>query len=84
VAVAAADGHGGWFIGGSFVRVAGRARRFLAHVLPDGGLSAWDPGPMRQSGHVPLRGHPALADPSRNVMGLRDTTVQRSTYAPGG
>lgn len=45
VAVAAADGHGGWFIGGGFGSVAGSARRFLAHVLADGSLSAWDPQP---------------------------------------
>jgi type IX secretion system substrate protein/beta-propeller uncharacterized protein DUF5122 len=45
VAVAAADGHGGWFIGGSFGSVAGSARRFLARILADGSLSAWDPQP---------------------------------------
>lgn len=45
VAVVVADGHGGWFIGGSFVRVAGSARHFLARVMADGSLSAWDPQP---------------------------------------
>ncbi len=45
VAVTSADGHGGWFIGGSFVGVDGSPRRFLARVLADGGLSAWNPKP---------------------------------------
>jgi hypothetical protein len=45
VAVAAADGHGGWFIGGSFFSIDGGARHYLARVLADGSLSAWDPEP---------------------------------------
>lgn len=45
VAVATADGHGGWFIGGDFSSVAGSERHFLARVLADGSLSAWDPQP---------------------------------------
>lgn len=45
VTVSAADGHGGWFIGGGFVRVGGKERRYLARVLPDGTLSDWNPQP---------------------------------------
>lgn len=45
VTVAAADGQGGWFVGGNFVRVGGNEQRYLARVLADGRLSAWDPQP---------------------------------------
>jgi hypothetical protein len=44
VSAAAADGHGGWYIGGSFAAVAGVARRYIAHLRADGSLDAWDPG----------------------------------------
>lgn len=41
----AADGSGGWFIGGSFTHVAGQSRRSLAHILANGTLDpAWNPG----------------------------------------
>ena len=38
------DSAGGWFIGGSFSRVAGAPRNNLAHVRADGTLDAWNPG----------------------------------------
>lgn len=41
----APDGHGGWYIGGGFASVAGVARRFLAHLHPDGSLDGWGPEP---------------------------------------
>src|SRR5437867_4471114 len=40
----AADGQGGWFIGGGFVSVQGHPRQGLAHVLADGTLAPWNPG----------------------------------------
>ena len=40
----ASDGAGGWYIGGSFQRVAGVARGNLAHIRADGTLDGWDPG----------------------------------------
>jgi trimeric autotransporter adhesin len=40
-----ADGHGGWFVGGTFTSVAGRARPFLARIGSDGSLSPWNPEP---------------------------------------
>ena len=45
VEVSIADGHGGWFIGGSFTRVGGSERHFLARILADGNVSSWDPRP---------------------------------------
>lgn len=45
VAAVVADGHGGWFIGGSFFSIDGSARHYLAHILEDGSLSAWAPEP---------------------------------------
>jgi hypothetical protein len=41
----AADGSGGWYIGGSFSNVGGTPRANLAHILSSGALdSAWNPG----------------------------------------
>lgn len=45
VLAAASDSAGGWFIGGDFTSVAGSPRRHLAHILADGTVAAWDPGP---------------------------------------
>jgi hypothetical protein len=41
VVAAVADGHGGWFVGGSFTRIGGQHRVALAHLLPTGTV---DPG----------------------------------------
>ena len=35
---AVADGHGGWFVGGSFTRLGGARRIGLAHLLPNGAV----------------------------------------------
>lgn len=43
LSAAAADGQGGWYIGGNFGTVAGVVRPFAAHVRADGTLDAWDP-----------------------------------------
>jgi len=40
----AADGAGGWFVGGSFTHIGGWARAHLAHVTAGGVVDAWDPG----------------------------------------
>ena len=42
--VGAADGAGGWYIGGAFTRVQGQPRRNLARLRADGTVDAWDPG----------------------------------------
>jgi hypothetical protein len=44
VFAAAPDEQGGWFIGGAFTAVMGVPRLRLAHILPGGGLSEWNPG----------------------------------------
>jgi hypothetical protein len=42
VVAAVADGHGGWFVGGSFTLLAGQKRVAIAHVLPSGRVDpAW-------------------------------------------
>src|SRR5437667_3517164 len=38
VYASAADGQGGWYIGGNFTRVWGEPRSNLAHIRPDGTL----------------------------------------------
>ncbi len=37
------DGHGGWYVGGTFSAIAGIPRRNLAHLRADGSVDAWDP-----------------------------------------
>ena len=44
VSAAAADGRGGWYIGGSLFSISGVPRLYAAHVRADGTLDAWDPG----------------------------------------
>jgi hypothetical protein len=44
IRTAIADGHGGWFIGGGFIRTNGVLRKRLAHIGSDGRLDAlWKP-----------------------------------------
>ena len=44
VRAAISDNQGGWFIGGSFTRVQGKSRNFLAHILSTGFLDTnWQP-----------------------------------------
>ncbi len=45
VYAAAADGHGGWYLGGSFTTVGGASRANLAHVLANGRVARWSPHP---------------------------------------
>jgi hypothetical protein len=39
----AADGSGGWYLGGSFTAVRGEPRGNLAHLDASGNLTAWNP-----------------------------------------
>src|SRR5262249_12423610 len=39
----AADGSGGWFIGGVFTAVGSLPRNNIAHILADGTISPWNP-----------------------------------------
>ena len=41
---AVADGAGGWYVGGDFLRVGGVARERLAHLRADGSLAPFNPG----------------------------------------
>jgi uncharacterized repeat protein (TIGR01451 family) len=44
VSTAIPDGHGGWYIGGTFTHVQGVERNNLAHILPDNTLDlGWNP-----------------------------------------
>jgi hypothetical protein len=46
VETCAADGSGGWYIGGSFSDVGDLPRSGLAHIMPDGSVDpAWNPNP---------------------------------------
>ncbi|HMN28182.1 MAG TPA: delta-60 repeat domain-containing protein, partial [Caldilineaceae bacterium] len=51
VSAAVADGHGGWYIGGSFSHVGGLARNRLAHLRADGSVDPqWNPDVGGQNG----------------------------------
>jgi hypothetical protein len=57
VVAGAADGHGGWYIGGAFSFVGGAAHQGLAHIQADHTVdSEWAPGGC-------WAGHPDLAAP---------------------
>src|SRR6185503_18543694 len=43
VLAAEPDGQGGWYLGGSFNKVAGVPRLRLAHIRSDGSLGDWNP-----------------------------------------
>ncbi|HET7224304.1 MAG TPA: Calx-beta domain-containing protein, partial [Candidatus Eisenbacteria bacterium] len=45
VQAVAADGQGGWYLGGLFTAVGGVPRQNLAHVLADHTVSGWNPAP---------------------------------------
>jgi hypothetical protein len=74
VTAIAADGHGGWFIGGRFSAVEGLPRRNLAHVLADGSVAAWNPGVagVTQWVHTPDR-YPI--DPGVDALALAGNTL---------
>jgi len=48
----AADGFGGWFIGGAFTAVRGQARNNLAHIDASGNLTDWNPNANGPVGHL--------------------------------
>lgn len=49
VSAIAADGSGGWYLGGRFSAVGGQERRNLVHILADGRVDpAWRPNPDRE------------------------------------
>jgi hypothetical protein len=54
VGVIVPDGSGGWYIGGEFTAVGGKARSCLAQIRADGGVSDWNPG---------VTGSPGFIDP---------------------
>jgi hypothetical protein len=56
VFAAAADGSGGWFIGGDFTSVGGVLRTNLAHVLADGRIADWNPRPDYSVSVIAVRG----------------------------
>ena len=46
ISAVAADGSGGWYIGGPFTKVGTLSRNYLAHILADGSVDAnWNPNP---------------------------------------
>jgi hypothetical protein len=72
VYAAAADGNGGWYIGGSFGTIAGVVRLYAAHLRADGTLDAWDPHVNGAVGALIVRG-PLV------YLGGRFTTVGGAT-----
>jgi RHS repeat-associated protein len=39
----AADGSGGWYVGGSFTSIGGQTRNNAAHILANGTVDSWNP-----------------------------------------
>jgi hypothetical protein len=88
----AADGSGGWFIGGYFNGVGGLERNFLAHILPDGSVDpAWAPivdGPVygicADGGSVYIAGdfENVGGQPRRYLAGLNADTGAVTGFNP--
>lgn len=88
----AADGSGGWYLGGSFAFVGGLERQNFAHVLGDGSVDptvdvAFD-GPVRaivvSGGRVLVGGdftHPVGVGTQRSLVALQDGAVD-SGFTP--
>jgi hypothetical protein len=57
VGAIAADGAGGWFIGGGFSHVGGLARSNLVHINADLSVSPWNPGASGGVGAIAVRGN---------------------------
>ena len=85
VAVAAADGHGGWFIGGSFF-LSMAARGTISHMsLWTGASLGGIRSLMRRSKRcVSLEIRCTSEGPSRPVTEPRDTTGRLSMFGRGG
>ncbi len=72
------DGKGGWFIGGSFTRIQGYDKKYLAHILADGTLDkAWNPNPDKPVTALATHGNVVYVSGSFTTLGGRD----RSTLA---
>src|ERR1051325_11935672 len=85
------DGHGGWFIGGSFHEIGGQPRANVAHLLADGSVSAWNPDPDSAvfglavaNGRVYLGGAFATVDgrPRRNLAAVDSATGRALDWDP--
>lgn len=47
ISAVAADGSGGWYIGGTFTKVGGITRNNIAHIDSAGNVSSWNPNAIR-------------------------------------
>lgn len=88
VAAVAADGSGGWFIGGEFSYVGGQPRSNLAHILADGTLDpAWHPNANDKVNTVAVAGSTvyvggwfsSVGGQPRNTLAALDATTGNAT-----
>lgn len=56
ICTVAADGAGGWYLGGLFHRVAGVVRNNIAHIRADGTLDGWAPDANSTVGGIVVSG----------------------------
>ena len=91
VLASAADGSGGFYIGGTFTAVDGEPRNNLAHISSDGTLTNWDPNAdgvvftIAVSGATVYVGgeFSLIGDNPRNgLAALNNTTGETTTWNP--
>lgn len=78
----AADGLGGWYIGGKFTHVAGVARQNLAHITGTGDLDpTWNPGANFEVVALAISGGTVYAGGSFTAAGGGSGTTTRKYLA---
>lgn len=91
VAAIAADGTGGWYLGGDFTHVGGVARHNLAHILANGSVdSSFNPGANGEvftllffGGALDVGGtFTSIAGQSRSYLAQLDTNGSATTWNP--
>lgn len=85
VLAVAADGTGGWYIGGSFLTVGGLPRTNLAHVRADNTVADWSPSTDGEVRAIAVRGNTVFLGGSFNqlngVLRLKLGAVDATTGA---
>ena len=69
VTCAAADGAGGWYVGGDFHSVGGLTRQGLAHIRADKSVDGWDPAQSGVVNCIVVRGSTVYVGGLFAVMG---------------
>ncbi|MEL6562316.1 MAG: immunoglobulin-like domain-containing protein, partial [Bacteroidota bacterium] len=84
------DGSGGYYIGGTFTKVGGYDRQYLAHINSVGEVTAWDPSPDNSVNALALGGGTLyvsgffqnIGGQSREYLAAIDMNGDATSWAP--